>query len=169
MMRTIPGLQTEFKLDQITLGDGACFYTAAIQQLRRPEVHERLSTLNRTLCKSADPRSFKSMVRRFILKCRHQVVEDIKTNFANFMDGMSWDQYWSIKYIMRPDVWVDEVFLRATAWFLQLDIVIHQNIPTCPVKIISGNIDDERTPINGPQLHLAYLLNRHYQSVLPRA
>ena len=43
MVRTIPSLQREFRLDQITLGDGACFYTAAIQQLRRPEVNERLT------------------------------------------------------------------------------------------------------------------------------
>ena len=66
MMRTIPGLQEEFELDQITLGDGACFYTAVIQQLRRPDINERLSSMNRTLSKSADPRSFKFMVRRFM-------------------------------------------------------------------------------------------------------
>ena len=71
MMRTIPGLADNFKLDQITLGNGACFFTAAIQQLRRPEVNERLTPIHRQLCKSADPRAFKSMVRRFILKNKH--------------------------------------------------------------------------------------------------
>ena len=168
MMRTIPGLKEEFKLDHITLGDGACFYTAAIQQLRRSEVNERLSPINRTLCKTADPRSFKSMVRRFMLKCGHPVVQNIKANFENFMEGMSWEHYWSIKYIMRPEIWADELFLRATAWFLKLDIVVHQNIPNCPIKTISGNIDDDQTASDGPKLHVAYLLNRHYQSILPR-
>ena len=162
MVRTIPSLQREFRLDQITLGDGACFYTAAIQQLRRPEVNERLTPLNRRLCKTADPRSFKFMVRRFMFNCRHPVVQDIKDNFKDFMNGMSWDKYWSTKHILRPEVWADELFLRATAWFLKLDIVVHQNIPTCPVKTISGNIDDDQASSNDPKLHVAYLLNRHY-------
>ena len=43
MMRKIPALMEEFVLDQITLGDGQCFMTAVIQQLRRPEVNCRLS------------------------------------------------------------------------------------------------------------------------------
>ena len=168
MMRTIPGLQEEFRLDQITLGDGDCFYTAAIQQLRRPEVNERLSPINRTLCKSADPRSFKSMVRRFIIGSKHPVVETLKADFENFHVGMSWEHYWSTKHIMKANIWADEMFLRATAWFLKLDIVVHQNIPTCPIKVISGNIDDDQASTSGPKLHVAYLLNRHYQSILPR-
>ena len=42
MMRIIPGLKEEFKLDQITLGDGQCFMTSCIQQLRRPDVNNYL-------------------------------------------------------------------------------------------------------------------------------
>ena len=34
MMRDIPGLNGEFDLDQITLGDGQCFMTSYLQQLR---------------------------------------------------------------------------------------------------------------------------------------
>ena len=168
MMRTIPGLKHDFKLDQITLGNGACFFTAALQQLRRPEVNERLTPMHRQLCKAADPRSFKSMVRRFILRSKHPVVENLKADFENFNDGMSWEHYWSTKHIMKADTWADEMFLRATAWFLQLDIVVHQNIPTSPIKTITANIDDDQASSNGPKLHVAYLLNRHYQSILPK-
>ena len=43
MMRDIPGLNGEFDLDQITLGDGQCFMTSYLQQLRRPDVNCVLS------------------------------------------------------------------------------------------------------------------------------
>ena len=55
MMRTIPGLKEEYKLDQITLGDGQCFMTAVIQQIRRPDVNGRLSTRWQTLSRHLDP------------------------------------------------------------------------------------------------------------------
>ena len=42
MMRTIPRLKEDFSLDQITLGDGQCFSTACIQQMRRPDVNKSL-------------------------------------------------------------------------------------------------------------------------------
>ena len=111
MLRTIPGLQQDFYLDQITLGDGACFFTAVIQQLRRPEVNEKLSSMNRKLCKAADPRSFKFMVRRFIVRNEHPVVQTLRADFENFHDGMSWEHYWSAKHIMKADTWADETFL----------------------------------------------------------
>ena len=62
--------------------------------------------------------------------------------------------------------WSHIIIYRA-AWFLQLDIVIHQDIPGNPVTTISGNIDDETEPCNGSQLHIGYLNGRHYQSLLP--
>ena len=37
MMRNIPSLKEEYGLDQITLGDGQCFMSAVIQQIRRPQ------------------------------------------------------------------------------------------------------------------------------------
>ena len=33
---------------------------------------------------------------------------------------------------------------------------------------ISGNINDENVPCTGAELHIGYLLGRHYQSLLPR-
>ena len=133
MMETIPGLRQNFKLDQITLGNGACFFTAILQQLRRPEINEELQPKLRQLCK-ADIRTFKSLVRRFILKSNHSVVETLKEDFENFSDNrMSWEHYWSAKHIMKQTTWADEMFLRATAWFLQIDIVIHQNIASSSI------------------------------------
>ena len=61
-----------------------------------------------------------------------------------------------------------ELFLRSTAWLLQLNIVLHQNVTGYPEKTISGNMQNENIPCDGPKLHLGYLLNKHYQSLLPR-
>ena len=114
-------------------------------------------------------KAFKSTVRRFMLKNNHPNVVTVKEDFEIFMEGrMTWDVYWSSKNLLRKEFWADKVFLRATAWFLQLDIVLHQNVPGCPKKTISGNIDDETSPCNGPKLHLGYLMDRHYQSIIPR-
>ena len=168
MMRTIPALREDFKLDQITMGNGECFHTAIHQQLRRPDVQIDLSPRNKQLSRNSDMRAFKSTVRRFMMKIKHPVVESMKEDFQIFMEGVSWDHYWSSKNLLRKEFWADEVFLRATAWFLQLDIVLHQNVPGYPEKTISGNIDDENVASNGPKLHLGYLMNRHFQSVIPK-
>ena len=169
MFRTIPGLKDNFRLDLITMGNGECFHTAVHQQLRRPDVQDALSSRNKQLSRNSDMRAFKSVVRRFMLKTKHPVVETMKKDFHIFMEGMSWDQYWSPQNLFRKEVWADEVFLRSTAWFLQLDIVLHQNVSGYPEKTISGNIDNDAAPCNGPKLHLGYLLNRHYQSVIPKS
>ena len=168
MFRTIPGLSDKFKLDQITMGNGECFHTAVHQQLRRPDIQNKLSQRNKQLSKNSDMKAFKFTVRRFMLKIKNPVVETMKEDFQIFMEGMSWEEYWSTKNLMRKECWADEVFLRATAWLLQLDIVLHQNVPGSYEKVISGNINDDANTSNGPQLHLGYLLNRHYQSIIPR-
>ena len=168
MFRTIPGLHDNYQLDQITMGDGQCFHTSVHQQLRRPEVQNNLSPRNKQLSRNSDMKAFKSVVRRFMMKNKHPVVDRMKEDFEIFMQGVSWDNYWCNKNLLRKEFWADEVFLRSTAWFLQLDIVLHQNVPGYPEKTISGNIEDENVPCNGPKLHLGYLLNRHYQSIIPR-
>ena len=168
MFRTIPGLCDNYELDQITLGDGECFHTSIHQQLRRLDVQENLSPKNRQLSRNSDMRAFKSTVRRFMINSKHPIVNNMKEDFEIFMEGTSWDQYWSSKNLLRKEFWADEVFVRATAWFLKLDIVIYQNVHGATEKLISGNIDNENIPCEGPRLHIGYLLNRHYQSILPR-
>ena len=55
MMRDIPRLKEEFKLDQITLGDGQCFMTSCIQQLRRPDVKQLSGSKMETACQDYGP------------------------------------------------------------------------------------------------------------------
>ena len=69
---------------------------------------------------------------------------------------------------MKKDIWADHIFIQSSAWYLHKDIVIHQNISSNPIQIISGNIEDENVPCKDPDIHVGYLFRRHYQSILPR-
>ena len=83
MMRTIPGLREEYGLDQITLGDGQCYMTSVIQQLRRPEVNSCLSPKWQSISRHLDPRGFKFQVKRFMNSSSHPRVQFIKDNVFN--------------------------------------------------------------------------------------
>ena len=129
MMREIPRLKEEFDLDKVTLGDGQCFMTACIQQLRRADVNCFLSPRWQQILKIMDPRALKAQVRKFMQTCQHQRVQELRLNWKNFT-GMSFEDYWGIKYIMKKSTWADHLFIQSTAWCFQLDVVIHQNIPS---------------------------------------
>ena len=168
MFTVIPGLSENFDLDLITMGNGECFHTCVHQQLRRKDIQHDLSKKNKELSKNSDIRAFKSKIGRFMNSNKHCVVNTMRADFQIFMEGTSWDDYWNSKNLLRKEFWADEVFIRATAWFLKLDIVIHQNIPGLTEKVISGNIDSENIPCDGPKLHIGYLVDRHYQSLIPK-
>ena len=89
MMRSVPGLREHFRLDQITLGDGQCFMTSVIQQLRRSDVSSSLSPRWQHIVKIMDPRALKYQVKKFMQGCQHQKVQDLKMNWRSFT-GMSW-------------------------------------------------------------------------------
>ena len=55
MMRDILRLKEEYELDQITLGDGQCFMTSCIQQLRRPTINCALPPRWQQILKIMDP------------------------------------------------------------------------------------------------------------------
>ena len=70
--------------------------------------------------------------------------------------------------MLKSGIWADELFIRGTAYFLNMDIVIHQNRDPV-INRISGNMDNEIIPCKNPVLHVGYLANLHYQSIIPRA
>ena len=80
MMRTIQGLKEEYGLDQITLGDGQCFFTAVIQQLRRPDINGRLPPKWQSLSRHLDPSCFKHQVKRFLNSNDHPRIQFLKNN-----------------------------------------------------------------------------------------
>ena len=93
MMLTIDGLLGNFVLDFITRGDGGCFVTAILQQLRRKEVN---STFQGSL-----PNQFRMMrqtdlrrkVFHFLSKSSHPIVQEWRNDFSNKTGGQSWAEY----------------------------------------------------------------------------
>ena len=80
MLRTIPGLREQFCLDQVTLGDGQCFATSIVQQLRRPEVNSNLDPRLQKLARACDPRALKTLVKLFMKRCMHSRIQKLKTD-----------------------------------------------------------------------------------------
>ena len=167
MMLSIPGLLEDFVLDFITRGDGGCFVTAVLQQLRRQEVNRTFPGSLPTQFRMMRQTDLRRKIFHFLNKSGHHIVQEWRQDFSNKTGGKSWAEYWSYEHMLKASFWVDEIFIRGTAWFLNRDIVIHQDRnPT--VRIISGNMENENSACPGPKLHVAYLFNRHYQSILPK-
>ena len=166
MMDSIRVLREEFVLDFITKGDGNCFPTAILQQIRRPDViqnqrsHDPINLLMKTQA------GLRRSVFEFLTRSTHPLIQSWKQNFKNITD-MEWKDYWSYKYMLKSGIWADEIFIRGTAFFLNMDIVIHQNKHPRSQRI-SGNLDDLNIPCDNPVLHVGYLSNLHYQSIVPR-
>ena len=167
MMDSIRGLREEFVLDCITKGDGNCFPTAILQQIRRPHVIENQKSHDPTILLMMTQAGLRRSVFEFLTRCTHPLIESWKENFKNITD-MEWTDYWSFKYMLKSGIWADEIFIRGTAFFLNMDIVIHQNKHP-RIEKISGNMDNEHIACENPVLHVGYLANLHYQSIIPRA
>ena len=72
----------------------------------------------------------------------------------------------------QDKVWADDIFIQATAWYLELDIKIitFTSTPANPFMTISGaEIERESSR---PNLYVGYYPippNQHYQSLLPKS
>ena len=166
MMDSIRGLREEFVLDFITKGDGNCFPTAILQQIRRPDVIQHQRSHDPTKLLIMTQAGLRRSVFEFLTRCTHPLIESWKLNFKNITD-MEWKDYWSYKYMLKSGIWADEIFIRGTAFFLNMDIEIHQNKHP-RIERISGNMDDLNIPCENPVLHVGYLSNLHYQSIIPK-
>ena len=166
MMITIDGLLGNFILDFITRGDGGCFVTAVLQQLRRPEINSSFSGSLPAQFRIMRQTDLRRKVFHFLSKSDHHIVQEWREDFQNKTGGISWSSYWSYEHMLKASFWVDEIFIRGTAWYLNRDIIIHQERNPSSRRI-SGNMEDDSILCPGPELHVAYLFNRHYQSILP--
>ena len=111
MMDSVRGLREEFVLDFITKGDGNCFPTAILQQIRRPDViqnqrsHDPINLLMKTQA------GLRRSVFEFLTRSTHPLIQSWKQNFKNITD-MEWKDYWSYKYMLKSGIWADEIFIR---------------------------------------------------------
>ena len=166
------------KLDEPTRGDGSCFSHAIVQQSRRCSVGLFLKSRGKTI---SDFMHLKKSVAEFIkTNTKSQKVESLRVNFEvsqlnMYREGRrrrSWREYWSDMQSHGEDekYWADDTFLQATAWYLNLPIRIIYAGDDTGGRIAATTDGDFFPPIDGeqrPLLYLGYIVNEHYQSLLP--
>ena len=165
------------KLDEPTLGDGSCFSHAIVQQCRRRPVKLFLQSRGVTV---SDFMHLKTSVAQFIqANINTQKVQNLRVNFDVSQLNMhweglqkrSWSDYW--KDMQRPKglrAWADNIFVQATAWYLNLDLRIiyaGANTEGQTVTTTDGNFSPVAGGERRPLLYLGYIVNEHYQSLLP--
>ena len=165
------------KLDTPTLGDGSCFSHAIVQQCSRHPVMLFLQSRGVTVL---DFMQLKKNVTQFIqANINTQQVKNLRTNFDVSQLNMhweglqkrSWRQYWQdMQRPTGPRAWADTIFIQATAWYLNLDLRIIYAGADTQGQIVTTT-DGNFSPVAGgerrPLLYLGYIVNEHYQSLLP--
>ena len=173
-MDAVHRLQLPFIVDQLTEGRGNCFPIAVIQQCQRPEINKQLKLVTKMLVKThkngPKHKAFRYSVMNFIKSSEHPRIQRFRLQYEA-TDGVvnkeTWSDYW--KRMLRDGTWVDYWFVQATAWYLELDIwiIATSNTENSPYIAISGNLENEIIPCNGPIITLGTKSNCHYQSLLP--
>ena len=157
------------KLDELTKGEGSCFMIAVVQQLRTKEIFDNLGEDLKQVARTMAHYLLRVKVKDFIiLKRNDQKVLALKELFnidqaAVGEETKTWEEYWETMLI--DNVWADGYFIRATAWYLHMDIQIMDT--KCredePYYTIDGNFSGEGCTYI---LYIGYVSGVHYQSLL---
>ena len=133
------------KLDDVTPGEGNCFFIAVLQQLRRPEIY---STVSRSLKQMADTWDHLALRRAVcsFAKTSTEVASRQETIHLGMHGVESWETYWGPNHMMGSSVWVDQASVQVTAWFLGMDLLVlisSSNLkPAAPLLRIFGSFDE---------------------------
>ena len=170
----ILGHQPPLKLDQLTPGEGNCFSHGIVQQCQRPPVKLYLQSRGVTI---SDFMKLKENVAEFVkANCKTKKLQDMRVNFFVSQRNMhyeglqarTWQQYWAD--MRRSGPWADDIFVQCTAWYLRVDLcIIYAGSETGGRT--STTILGDFSPAAGerrPVLYLGYIVNNHYQSLLPQ-
>ena len=155
-------LPLRLPLDDITEGDGNCYFRALCSQLQRPEVAAPDEF------RQLDHRSLRRKVCNFMLKSRLRVVETFKRNWYEFCLG-DYNQWWADMAASKGNIWAEGPVIHATAWFLERDIYVVSEQATVgdPFLPFSGNQDGSEAACAGAALWLGHLTGLHYQTLMP--
>ena len=170
----ILGHQPPLKLDELTPGEGNCFSHAIVQQCQRAPVKLYLQSRGVTV---SDIMQLKEHVAQFVqANCKTKKLQDLRVNFLVSQRNMhyeglqarTWKQYWAD--MSRSGPWADDIFVQCTAWLLKVDLcIIYAGSETAGRT--STTILGDFSPAAGerrPVLYLGYIVNNHYQSLLPQ-
>ena len=149
-------------LDDITEGDGNCYFRALCSQLQRAEVAAP------DHIKRLDHRSLRRKICNFMLKSKLPVIKNFKQNWLDFQLG-DYNRYWKDMAKSDGDIWAEGPVIHATAWFLERDIYVASEQATMadPFIAFSGNQDGSDASCVGAALWLGHLTGLHYQTLMP--
>ena len=165
-------------LDQPTPGDGSCFSHAIVQQCSRHPIKLFLQSRGVTI---TDFMQLKKNVAQFVQINKHTPkIANLRVNFEvsqlnihrEGLPRRSWSQYWKDmqKHGQEGEYWADDIFLQATALYLNLDLRIiwaGDNSNGQLVTTVDGLFYQVAQGESRPLLYLGYIVNEHYQSLLP--
>ena len=98
IMINIRRLGLPYTLDELTLGDGNCFFRAIIQQCKRLEVYITLPKEVKTFVDTDDHYGLRKWVKKCVFASNHIKVQ--KKTLEPFL-AKPWKQYWSDEYMMK--------------------------------------------------------------------
>ena len=147
-----------FKMDSFTEGDGNCFPRAVKQQCQQLAVG---------ITSIKDHKDLRKKVTQYMLESEDRVVVDMRRRWEDLEVTRSWKSYW--QRMAEDGVWVEEVFIWATAWYLKRDIWIVWDTatPEYPITFFSGDREGNNSVCPHAALIIGHHTDTHYQSLLP--
>ena len=148
-------------LNDITEGDGNCYFRAVLSQCQRPEVAAPEDI------KHLDHLSLRRKICNFMLKSQLPVVLDLRQRWPQFRLG-DYGKYWKDMGESRGDIWAEFPVIHATAWYLERHIHVVSELSTVGDRYIPfcGNQDGSDRPCAGAALWLGHLTGLHYQTLM---
>ena len=153
------------KCGRTTIADGSCFFHAVIDQLSLPGSRQKVSHRASTI---PDYLELRREAIRFMATNRelHEIDKFILEKVA-IEETRTWESY--LEWMSDPGTYVDFFTIWCTAIFLGKDIMLANNSPQAsrqqPWTIVPGGYEDTCFESQQPPLTLAYLDDRHFQSL----
>ena len=146
------GLYVE--LDEITPGDGNCFYHVVIQQLHRPEIDRQLAhdfiQLNHELLRRSVCTEYKIFYQSVL---------------SGGLDNMSWEAFVQQN---RVGTYATELFIKTIAVYIGVDVLITSENHTeeQPYANVTSTWNDD-SPNDSPSIITSNISGVHFQLLLP--
>ena len=173
--QAILGHLPPLKLDELTPGFGDCFSEAIVQQCQRPPIKLYLQSRGITI---SNMLQLKAKVAEFVnVNKKARKLQDLRVNFEASQLNMrheglparTWREYWAD--MQRSGPWADDHFVQCTAWYLNVRLSILYVGSETEGKTTTS-IDGQFFPAapgeSQPVMYLGYIVNTHYQSLLPQ-
>ena len=173
--QAILGHLPPLKLDELTPGFGDCFSEAIVQQCQRPPIKLYLQSRGITI---SNMLQLKAKVAEFVnVNKKARKLQDLRVNFEASQLNMrheglparTWREYWAD--MQRSGPWADDHFVQCTAWYLNVRLsILYVGSETegKTTTSIDGQFFPSAPGESQPVMYLGYIVNTHYQSLLPQ-